>query len=203
MEGRSSPRVKVRNIPATIRRKSFAISLGKPEPAKVIDMGPKGLSLRCDCHLETDCRLALIVIIPDKRTIKCSGIVRNVRKSGKGYIVGIEFKRLSNQDREYLTEHILEIAEIDVLQTCRMLKDRVRGLRTALELTVSELSDLSGVPHQRIVEIEFGMDKSPPEEILESLASGLGVSTEDLMGDEPLTEDELLAEVRSSRYAAS
>jgi DNA-binding XRE family transcriptional regulator len=203
MEGRSSPRVKVRNIPATIRRKVFTFSLGRPESARVVDIGPGGLSLTCESTLEPDTRLALTVIIPDKKTIKCSGIVRNLRKSDSGYLLGIEFTRLSNPDREYLTKNILEIAEIDVLETCRMLKDRVRGLRTALELTVSELSDLTGVPPQRIVQIEFGMDKTPPKNILESIAAGLAVSVEDLVGEEPTAEEESTAEVRASRYAVS
>ena len=174
MEGRSSPRVKVRNIPATIRRKGFPLTLSRPEPAKVIDIGPKGLSLACESTLEPDTRLAMTVIIPDKRTIKCSGIVRNFRKSDKGYLLGIEFTKLANRDKKYLTESILEIAEVDVLESYRMLKDRVRGLRTSLELTVSELSDLTGIPPERIVQIEFGMEKTPPEDILESIAAGTG-----------------------------
>jgi hypothetical protein len=203
MEGRSSPRVKVRDIPATIRRKGFPLTLSRPEPAKVIDIGPKGLSLVCESTLEPDTRLAMTVIIPDKRTIKCSGIVRNFRKSDKGYLLGIEFTRLASRDKKYLTESILEIAEVDVLESYRMLKDRVRGLRTSLELTVSELSDLTGVPPERIVQIEFGMEKTPPEDILESIAAGLGVSVEVLVGEEPITEEELTAEVLASRYAVS
>jgi hypothetical protein len=203
MEGRSSPRVKVRDIPATIRRKSFPLTLSRPETAQVVDIGPKGLSLVCESTLEPDTRLAMTVIIPDKRKIKCSGIVRNIRKSDKGYLLGIEFTKLATRDREYLANNILEIAEVDVLETCRMLKDRVRGLRTALDLTVSELSDLAGVPPERIVQIEFGMDKTPPEDILESIASGLGVSLEDLVGEDPITEEEMTAEVLASRYAVS
>jgi hypothetical protein len=201
MEGRSSPRVKVRDIPATIRRKGIAFYLGRPEPGKVVDIGPKGLSLSCESTLVPDTRLALTVIIPDKRTIKCSGIVRNVRKSDKGYLLGIEFTRLSSGDREYLTTNILEIAEIDVLQTYRMLKDRMRGLRSVLELTVSELSDLTGIPHDRIVQIEYGMEKTPPEDILESIAAGLGVSLEDLLGEDPFTEEDTETEAPPSRYA--
>ncbi len=203
MEGRSSPRVKVRDIPATIRRKGFPFYLSRTEPAKVVDIGPKGLSLACEFTLEPDTRLALTVIIPDQRTIKCSGIVRNLRKSDRGYLLGIEFTRLANRDKKYLTKNILEIAEVDVLETYRMLKDRVRGLRTAQELTVSELSDLTGVPPERIVQIEFGMEKTPPEDILESIAAGLGVPVEDLVGEEPYTEEELTAEVLASRYAVS
>ena len=203
MEGRSSPRVKVRDIPATIRRKGFPLTLSRPEPAKVVDIGPKGLSLVCESTLEPDTRLAMTIIIPDKRTIKCSGIVRNFRKSDKGYLLGIEFTRLASRDKKYLTTNILEIAEIDVLETYRMLKDRVRGLRTSMELTVSELSDLTGVPPERIVQIEFGMEKTPPEGILESIAAGLGVSVEVLVGEEPITEEDLTAEVLASRYAVS
>jgi len=203
MEGRSSPRVKVRNIPATISRKGFPFSLGRPESAQVIDIGPGGFSLTCESTLGPDTRLALTVIIPDKKTIKCSGIVRNLRKSDSGYLLGIEFTRLSNPDKTYLTKNILEIAEIDVLETYRMLKDRVRGLRTALELTVSELSDLTGVPPERIVQIEFGMEKTPPKNILESISAGLGVSVEDLVGEEPITEEEFAAEVLASRCTVS
>ncbi len=203
MEGRSSPRVKVRDIPATIRRKGFPFTLGKAEPAKVVDIGLGGLSLSCESTLVPDTRLALTVVIPDKRTIKCSGIVRNLRKSDMGYLLGIEFTRLSNRDKEYLTTNILEIAEVDVLETCRILKDRVRGLRTVLELTVSELSDLTGVPHDRIVQIEYGMEKTPPEDILESIAAGLGVSLEDLLGEEPYTEEDVETEVPPSRFAVS
>ena len=201
MEGRSSPRVKVKDIPATIRRKGFPLTSGKPEPATVVDIGPRGLSLVCESTLEPDTRLAMTLLIPDKRTIKCSGIIRNFRKSDKGYLLGVEFTRITNRDREYLANNILEITEIDVLETCRMLKDRVRGLRTALDLTVSELSDLARVPPERIVQIEFGMEKTPPEDILESIAAGLGVSVENLVGEDPPTEEELTAEVLPSRHA--
>ena len=179
------------------------MTLGKPEPAKVVDIGPKGMSLVCESTLEPDTRLAMTVIIPDKRTIKCSGIVRNFRKSDKGYLLGIEFTKLATRDKEYIANNILEIAEVDVLESYRMLKDRVRGLRTALDLTVSELSDLTGVPPERIVQIEFGMEKTPPEDILESIAAGLGVSLEVLVGEDPITEEELTAEVLASRYAIS
>ncbi len=203
MEGRSSPRVKVKNVPATIRRKCFAFNVGRSEPAKVIDIGPGGLSLVCQFRVEPGTRLTLTVTIPEDRTIKCTGIVRNLRKSDRGYILGIEFKRLSKRDRRYLTKNILEIAEVDVLESCRLLKDRVRGLRSALELTVSELSDLTGVPPHRIVQIEFGMDRAPPEDILESIAAGLGISMDALIGGDPRTDEELLKEVLASRCAAS
>lgn len=203
MQGRFSPRVKVRNIPATIRRRCFALKMGRAEPAKVVDMGPKGLSLVCRSSRGPRDRLALTVTIPGKRTIKCSGIVRNVRKSDRGYLLGIEFKGLSNRDRKYLSKNILEIAEIGLLETCRMLKDRVRGLRTALDLTVSELSDLTGVPPQRIVQIEFGMEKAPPDEILRSLAAGLGVSLEDLIREGPDNQEESGSEAITSPYAIS
>ncbi len=203
MEGRSSPRVKVRDIPAVIRRKGFPFSLGREEPAKVIDIGPGGLSLACESPLDPDTRLALTVIIPEKRTIKCSGIVRNLRKSDMGYALGIEFTRLANRDKKYLTENILEIAEVDLLETSRTLKERVRGLRTALELTVSELSDLTGIPAQLIVQIEFGMEKTPPDDILECLAAGLGVSRDDLVAEGASTEEELSAEIMAARYAVS
>ena len=203
MEGRSSPRVKVRKVPAKIRRKCFAFNVGKEEPAKVLDIGPGGLSLVCQLKLEPDTRLALTVTIPENRTINCSGIVRNVRKSDKGYILGIEFRRLSNRDRQYLTKNILGIAEVDVLESCRLLKDRIRGIRSALELTVSELSDLTGVPPHRIVQIEFGVERMPPEDVLESIAAGLGLSVEALIGSDPHTDEELLEEVLASRCAAS
>ncbi len=203
MQGRSSPRVKVRDIPATTRRKGFPLTLSRAEPARVVDIGPKGLSLVCESTLEPDTRLAMTLIIPDKRTIKCSGVVRNFRKSDKGYLLGIEFTRLASRDKKYLAENILEIAGVDFLETCRMLKDRVRGLRTALDLTVSELSDLTGVPPERIVQIEFGMEKTPPEDILESIAAGLGASLEVLVGEDPITEEELTAEVLASRFAVS
>lgn len=203
MQGRSSPRVKVRDIPVTIRRKGFPLTLSRAEPARVVDIGPKGLSLVCESTLEPDTRLAMTLIIPDKRTIKCSGVVRNFRKSDKGYLLGIEFTRLASRDKKYLAENILEIAGVDFLETCRMLKDRVRGLRTALDLTVSELSDLTGVPPERIVQIEFGMEKTPPEDILESIAAGLGASLEVLVGEDPITEEELTAEVLASRYVVS
>jgi transcriptional regulator with XRE-family HTH domain len=80
-----------------------------------------------------------------------------------------------------------------------MLKDRVRGLRTAMGLTVSELSDLTGVPPKRIVQIEFGMEKTPPQDILDRIASGLGISMEELIGEEPYPEEEVTAEIMASR----
>ena len=109
MEGRSSPRVKVRDILATIRRKGFLLSVSRAEPAEVIDIGPKGLCLLCESTLEPDTQLAMTVVIPDKRTIKCSGIVRNFRKSDRGCLLGVEFTKLSSRDRKYLTENLLEI----------------------------------------------------------------------------------------------
>lgn len=202
MEGRSSPRVKVRDIPATIRRRAFPFSLAKEEAARIIDIGPGGLSLVCDCPLETDTRLNLTVMIPEKRPMKCAGIVRNLRKSDKGYVAGVQFTRLSDRDRRFIRDNVLELAGVDVLETYRMLKDRVRGLRTALEFTVSELSDLTGVPPRRIVQIEFGLEKRPPDDILERIAAGLGISREDLIGDETSLEEEEEEELLATRFAA-
>lgn len=201
MEGRSSPRVKVRNIPARMRRRGFLFRLGREEPARVIDIGPKGLSLVSESALEPNTRLALTVMIPNSQPLKCSGIVKNLRKSDRGYALGIEFTRMSYRDKNFLQRNILAMAGVDVLETYRMLKDRVRGLRTSLELTVSELSDLTGVPPQRIVQIEFGMEKTPPEEILDRIAAGLGVSVEDLIGEDPYPEEEITAEVLATRLA--
>ena len=99
MEGRSSPRIKVRNIPAIIRRRGFPFKRGRQEPAKVIDIGRRGLCLVCESPLDPDTRLALTVMIPDKRPIRCGGIVRNRRKSDVGYVLGVEFTRLSHRDR--------------------------------------------------------------------------------------------------------
>ena len=199
MEGRSSPRMKVRGIPAMIRRRGFSLKRGREEYAKVIDIGPKGLSLTCESPLEPDTRLAITVMIPGKRLIRCAGIVRNLRKSDIGYIMGLEFTRLSQRDRRFLARNMVEIASVDILETYRMLKDRIRGLRTAMGLTVSELSDLTGVPPQRIVQIEFGMEKTPPDDILLRIATGLGVSLEELIGEEPYMEEELTAEALASR----
>jgi DNA-binding XRE family transcriptional regulator len=199
MEGRSSPRIKVRNIPAIIRRRGFPFKRGRQEPAKVIDIGRRGLCLVCESPLDPDTRLALTVMIPDKRPIRCGGIVRNRRKSDVGYVLGVEFTRLSHRDRRFLEKNMLEIAGVDALETCRLLKDRVRGMRTAMGLTVSELSELTGVSPQRIVQIEFGMEKTPPDDILKRIAAGLGVSREDLIGEEPGGEEELTAEILASR----
>lgn len=202
MQGRSSPRVKVRDIPARIRRRGFPFRLGREERAQVIDIGPRGLSLVCASPLEPNTRMALTLMIPNSQMLKCSGIVRNQRKSDRGYVLGIEFTRMSDRDKDFLQRNILAIAGVDVLETYRMLKDRIRGLRTSLDLTVSELSDLTGVPPQRIVQIEFGMEKTPPEEILAKIAAGLGVSMEDLVGEDPdNTEDDIAAEVLASRLA--
>ena len=107
----------------------------------------------------------------------------------------------SYRDKNFLQENILAIAGVDILQTYRMLKDRVRGLRISLELTVSELSELTGVPPQRILQIEFGMEKTPPEEFLERIAAGLGVSREDLIGEDLYTEEEVAAEALATRLA--
>ena len=199
MQGRSSPRMKVTDIPAMVRRRGLPFRRGREEYARVIDIGPKGLSLACESPMEPDTRLSLTVMIPDKRLIRCSGIVRNLRKSDKGYILGIEFTRLSQRDKRFLARNMLQIAGVGVLETYRMLKDRVRGLRTAMELTVSELSDLTGVPPKRIVQIEFGMEKRPPDDVLERIASGLGISQEELVGEDPYPEEELTAEILASR----
>jgi DNA-binding XRE family transcriptional regulator len=199
MKGRSSPRMRVRGIPAMIRRRGFSLKRGREEYAKVMDIGPKGLSLTCESPLEPDTRLAITVMIPGKRLIRCAGTVRNLRKSDMGYVMGLEFTRLTDRDRRFLTRNMVEIAGVDVLETCRMLKDRIRGLRTAMGLTVSELSDLTGVPPQRIVQIEFGMEKKPPDDVLLRIAQGLGISLEELIGEEPYPEEELTAEALASR----
>ena len=182
-----------------IRRRGFSFKPGREEYAKVMDIGPKGLSLTCESPLEPDTRLAITVMIPGKRLIRCAGVVRNLRKSDMGYIMGLEFTRLSHRDRRFLARNMVKIAGVDVLETHRMLKDRIRSLRTAMGLTVSELSDLTGVPPHRIVQIEFGMEKNPPDDIVLRIAQGLGISPEELIGEEPRTEEEPTAEALASR----
>jgi len=193
--------MKVRNIPATARRKGFFFRRGKEEAAWVVDIGPRGLSLACESPLEPDTRLAITLMIPAQRVIRCAGIVRNLRKDDRRYVLGVEFTRLSKRDERFLARNMLEIAGISVLETCPTLKDRVRGLRTTMELTVSELSDLSGVPAQRIVQIEFGMERTPPQDILTRIATALGVSLEDLVGPERSAEAEGILEHLASRLA--
>jgi DNA-binding XRE family transcriptional regulator len=199
MEGRSSPRMKVRNIPARARRKGLPFRRGKELAVRVVDIGPRGVSLACESPLDRDTRLAITLMIPAQRVIRCAGIVRNLRKEDRGYVLGVEFTRLSKRDERFLARNMLEIAGISVLENSPMLKDRVRGLRTAMEFTVSELSELSGVPAQRIVQIEFGMERTPPEAVLTRIAAALGVSLEDLVGTERSAGAEGIPEALASR----
>jgi hypothetical protein len=45
------------------------------------------------------------------------------------------------------------------------------------------------------------MEKTPPKEILKRIAAGLGLSMEELLGEDPYTEEEVTAEVLATRLA--
>lgn len=202
MEGRSSPRVKVKDISAKIRRRGFLFSHGKESVVRIVDMGPKGLSFEFDRPVDPDTRFDLVLQIPGKRTIKCTGLVKSLRRTERGYILGVKFIKLSQADRLFLgRRNILEIAEVNFLDASMELKDRLRALRTAMELTITELSEVTGVAPPRILQIEFGMEKRPPEELLHRLSTGLGITVEELLGQDELDKDEVTMAMGNSAFA--
>ncbi len=185
MEGRTFPRIKVDGVSATVRPKGFLFAHGEQETVEILDIGPCGLCLRSSRRMKPDDRMEIVLSLPQGRKIKCCGIVRHCRRLEAGFAVGVEFTRCSGRDKCFLEGHLLQIGGIDPAHFHRPLKDRVRTLRTALELTVSELSDLTDVPSQQIVAIEFGMERRPPRAVLERLASALGISVEHLAAEPP------------------
>ncbi len=62
------------------------------------------------------------------------------------------------------------------------LAEKLKGLREENNMSVAELSEMSGVSKPYIWQIEDGRRKNPSGEILRKLASALGTTVADLMG---------------------
>ena len=59
------------------------------------------------------------------------------------------------------------------------LGERLRTIRTAMGLTITELSEITGVPHDTIVSIEVGTELAPSDTVVRGLARGLGMERSD------------------------
>jgi len=183
MTGRSSPRIKVKDISAKAKKKGFLFGQGKEQVVKIIDIGPNGLSFEFSRIVDPDTKFDFVLNIPGNRTIKCSGSVKSLRKMDASYILGLKFTKLSQSDKAFLDkENILEIAEINLLDNDMALKDRLRALRIVMGFTQTELSELTRLPLNQIKHIEYGMEKEPSKEILQKLAQAFGITINDLIG---------------------
>ncbi len=184
MAGRSSPRIKVKDISAKIKKRGFFFGHGKEQLVKIIDIGPNGLSFEFTQIVDPDTQFDFVLIIPKVRTLKCSGAVRSLRKiNNNRYILGLKFTKLSQSDKKFLKKkNIFEIAEVNILKKDMLLKTRLRALRSASGFTITELAEMTGVSSMIIKQIEYGMEKTPAKEILLKLADGLGISANELSG---------------------
>ena len=183
MTGRSSPRIKVKDISAKAKKKGFLFGQGKELLVKIIDIGPNGLSFEFSKIVDPDTKFDFVLNIPGNRTIKCSGEVKSLRKTNASYVLGLEFTKLSPSDKAFLNkENILEIAEINLLDNDMALKDRLRALRLAMGFTQTELSELTRLALKQIKQIEYGMEKKPSQEILQRFADAFGITIDDLIG---------------------
>ncbi len=185
MAGRSSPRIKVKDISAKIKKRGFLFGHGKEQLVKIIDIGHSGLSFEFTQIVDPDTQFDFVLIIPKVRTLKCSGAVRSLRKTGENrYILGLKFTKLSQSDKDFLKkEHIFDIAEVNILKKDMLLKARLKALRSASGFSITELAEMTGVSSMEIKQIEYGMEKTPTREILMKLAIGLGISVNELVGD--------------------
>jgi len=179
MQRRSSPRIKVKEIYTKIKKGRLFAGRRKTL-ARIIDLGPKGMSIEVSEMVPTKKKLIFLIDMPHKHQIKCEGVIKNSRETEKGYILGIEFTKLSKEEKEYLKNsgNILEVAGIDTLETAAELSDRIRFLRSILRMTTTELAEASGVDSTIVSQLEGGQLDDPPEEILEKLAKTLGSTTD-------------------------
>jgi transcriptional regulator with XRE-family HTH domain len=70
---------------------------------------------------------------------------------------------------------------LDVLMP---LKDRLKRLRTAADLTQQDLAMKAGLSISAVVQIESGKIPNPRMDTLRALAKALGVSLDELAGEE-------------------
>ena len=180
---RTSPRIQVKDTRAIVRRKGFLFNRGKQEMVDVKDIGPRGLSFGYPEPVSPDTGYEVVIFVPEKGIIRCLAKVRNIRRgAGDGYVLGLEFKNLSDKEKKILrTRNILETAEVNVLDHEITLGEKLRTIRSAMGLTIIELSEISGVRHQDILDIEVGKTIHPSTEILNRLADGLEIERSDLV----------------------
>jgi len=185
MQRRSSPRVKVKDIYAKLTK--HRLFGGQKDLARIVDLGNKGMGIEIQRPVPNDTKFFIVIDIPHKRKIKCTGVIKNSRKTERGYILGIEFIKLTKQDKAFLqnARNILELADVDYLEAKAELADRLRLLRTTLRMTMVELAEASGVDSTIISQIENGMIKTPPPNVLKALAETMG-STIEALENHPL-----------------
>ena len=78
------------------------------------------------------------------------------------------------------------------------LKERLKALRDAKEMTVAELAKASGVSPPYIWQIENGTKKNPSGEVLVKLAAGLGTTVADLLGSSLVIGEDALRKLPAS-----
>jgi len=78
------------------------------------------------------------------------------------------------------------------------LKNRLKDLRSAKEMTVAGLAKASGVSPPYIWQIENGTKKNPSGEVLVKLAAGLGTTVADLIGSSVVIGEDALRKVPPS-----
>ena len=181
MQRRASPRIRVKDIYAKLRKNRF-FGVEQRELARIVDLGPKGMGIEIRKNLPKDTKFFFVIDIPHKRKIKCTGVIKNSRKTERGHILGIEFTKLTKQDKVFLqnTHNILKLADIDYLDANAKLSDRIKLLRNTLRMTMVELAEASGVDTTIITQIENGTIENPPKTVLKNLAETMGSNLEAL-----------------------
>ncbi len=181
MQRRVSPRVKLKETSASIRKKGFLFSAGRREAVEVVDIGTGGLCFITDESVSQDSKYDVVVTLPDGHHIRATAVVRRVEEVMQGYKVGVEFTKLPSQDQDLLNGgRLLGVSKISVLNTDMDLAERFRTIRAALGLTITELSEITGVPHEMIMGIEAGTEPAPSEVVLRKLAKGLSIERNEL-----------------------
>lgn len=61
-----------------------------------------------------------------------------------------------------------------------IIGENIKKLRNASNLTINELSNISGIDENIINDIEFGVMKNPNEDILNKISKSLGVTLDGL-----------------------
>jgi DNA-binding XRE family transcriptional regulator len=181
MRRRMSPRVKIKEANASIRKKGLLFSAGRREAVEVVDIGTGGLCFITDESVSHDSKYDVVVTLPDGHRIRATAVVRRVEEVAQGYKVGVEFTKLPSQDHDLLNGGtLLGVSEVRVLNTDMDMGEKFRTIRAALGLTIKELSEITGVPHETIMGIEAGSESAPSEAVLRSLAKGLSIERNEL-----------------------
>jgi DNA-binding XRE family transcriptional regulator len=182
MQRRTAPRIRVKDVTARVRKKGLLFNRGSEEQVRVFDIGPKGMSFSREEATPLQTQLRFVIEIPNGRKVKCVGRIKNLRGSGTSLLHGVEFTRLSKQDRDFLgnTRNIFEFSEANPLEVDTDLQGKLKTLRNAMGLTVVELANVSGVSPSHISEIESGREEDPSLDLLHTLARGMGITVEDL-----------------------